>query len=112
MKENALFATVSTSCYKEAEVHLLLCLWLRNSTKHNRVESSTYVNHDNDENRAQELLILRQKYKHFAHIGLFMAKTIRFSYMIQRLLNLSFIITVGKKSTAKDLSKPKIHKLL
>ena len=76
------------------------------------MESSTFVNHDNDENRAQEPLILRQKHKHFAHIGLIMAKTIKFSYMIQRLLNLSLIITVGKKSTAKDLSKPKIYKLL
>ena len=35
--------------YYCVEVSLLICLWFRNSTKHNSAKSSTYVNHGEDE---------------------------------------------------------------
>ena len=38
------------------EIHPLHCLWLRNSTKDNTMNSDTYVNQKNDETETQNLL--------------------------------------------------------
>ena len=75
--------------YYQVDVCPLLCLWLNNSTKHNRVESSTYMNHGSDETRTQ----------------------VSFPSWNQRYPCSGIINTIGKISTFKDLNKPEIFRL-
>ena len=85
--------TVITSHHHWVEIHSLLCLWLRNSTKHNSAKSSTYMNHVQDFSREASRLY---------------DKTNRFLSRNQQFLSSSLIITLGKRSFVKDLNKLKI----
>ena len=78
------------TCYA-VKIHPLLCLWLRNSTKHNRAKFNIYRNHGRNETKIQKPQILRGKYQ-----VVFMAKTIRFLSRNQQILSSSMIITKGK----------------
>ena len=50
------------------KIYPLFCLRLRNSTKQNKVKSSIYVNHGNDETGNPKPLISRGKHSRFGHI--------------------------------------------
>ena len=84
-----------TSHFHCVEIHPLSGLWPRNSTKHNRAKSSTYMNHGIDEERIQK------------HQLPCMAKTISYWSRNKQVLSSSLIINTGKRSPVWDLNKLK-----
>ena len=55
MRFKALYDKSNIKCHI-VEIHALCCLWLRNPTKDNTMNSDTYVNQKNDETETQNLL--------------------------------------------------------
>lgn len=47
MRFKALYDKSNIKCHT-VEIHPLCCLWLKNSTKHNTMNSDTYRNNGND----------------------------------------------------------------
>ena len=89
-----------------SEVHPLLQMGLRNPTKHNRVKSSMYAKHGNNET----LRFLEESITALA-IQTSKTKIITLPSRIQGVLSLSLVVTTGKTSTVKDLNIPQTVKL-
>ena len=93
-----------------SEVHPLLQMGLRNPTKHNRVKSSMYAKHGNNETPIKNPSIPRGEHNRFGYTDS-KTKIITLPSRIQGVLSLSLVVTTGKTSTVKNLNIPQTVKL-